>query len=53
MNGKKKAVINAKYRNEECFKWAIIASPHHKKIGHYPEKSASYNIMKIHSVEWD
>ena len=49
----KKAVINAKYRNEECFKWAVIAALHHKKIGYYPEKSASYSIMKIHSVEWD
>ena len=29
---KKKAVLNPKNNNEECFKWAVIAALHHKEI---------------------
>ena len=33
----KKAVINPKNKDEECFKWAVIAALHHKEIKHYPD----------------
>ena len=35
----KKAVINPKNeRDDECFKWAVIASLHHEEIDHHPER---------------
>ena len=34
----KKAVINPQNTDEECFKWAVIASLHHEKIDSHPER---------------
>ena len=34
----KKAVINPKNKDEECFKWAIVAALHHEEIGNNPER---------------
>ena len=34
----KKAVINPQNPDEECFKWAVIASLHHKEIDSHPER---------------
>ena len=34
----KKAVINPKNTDEECFKWAVIAALHHEEIGVHPER---------------
>ena len=34
----KKAVINPKNNDEECFKWANIASLHHEDIGRDPQR---------------
>ena len=34
----KKAIINPKNKDEECFKWAIIAALHHEEIGAHPER---------------
>ena len=34
----KKAVINSKNKDEECFKWALIEALHHKDIKHHPER---------------
>ena len=36
--GEKKAVINLKNKDEECFKWAVIAALHHEEIGVHPER---------------
>ena len=32
----KKAVINSQNKDEECFKWAVIAALHHEEIKHNP-----------------
>ena len=34
----KKAVINPKNKDEECFKWAVIEALHHEEIKHHPER---------------
>ena len=34
----KKAVINSKNNNEQCFKWAVIAALHHEEIKQNPER---------------
>ena len=34
----KKAMINPKNNNEECFKWAVIAALHHEEIKQNPER---------------
>ena len=34
----KKAVINLQNKDEECFKWAVIAALHHEDIKQNPEK---------------
>ena len=34
---KKKAVINPKNNNEQCFKWAVIAALHHEEIAKDPQ----------------
>ena len=34
----KKAVINPQNKDEECFKWAVIAALHHEEIKHNPER---------------
>lgn len=36
--GSKKAVINPVNEDEECFKWAVIASLHHTEIGRNPNR---------------
>ena len=35
----KKAVINPQNKDEECFKWAVIAALHHEDIKHHPERN--------------
>ena len=35
----KKAVINPQNKDEECFKWAVIAALHHEDIKHHPERT--------------
>ena len=35
---KKKAVINPKNNNEQCFKWAVIAALHHEEIAKDPQR---------------
>ena len=34
----KKAVINPKNEDEECFKWAVITALHHEDVGAHPER---------------
>ena len=34
----KEVVINPQKKEEECFKWAVIATLHHEEIKHYPER---------------
>ena len=34
----KKTVINLQNKDEECFKWAVIAALHHEEIEHHPER---------------
>ena len=34
----KKAVINLQNKDEECFKWVVIAVFHHKEIKDNPER---------------
>ena len=34
----KTAVINPKNKDEECFKWAVIAAIHHEEVGAHPER---------------
>ena len=34
----KKAVINRQNKDEECFKWAVIAALHHEDIKHHSER---------------
>ena len=34
----KKAVINPQNKNEECFKWSVIAALHHEDIRDHPER---------------
>ena len=34
----KKAVINRKNKDEECFKWAVIAALHHEEIERDPQR---------------
>ena len=34
----KKAVTNLQNTDEECFKWAVIATLHHEEIKHNPER---------------
>ena len=34
---KKKAIINPQNRDEECFKWGIIAAENYKEIGKEPQ----------------
>ena len=34
----KKVVINPQNKDEECFKWAVIAALHHEEIKHHPER---------------
>ena len=36
----KKAVINPQNKDEECFKWAVIAALHHEEIKHNPERTS-------------
>ena len=66
---KKKAVINPKNEDEECFKWGVIAPLHHEEIKHHPERiillkhyEDQYNwnglnfplaIQKIGKFEWN
>ena len=42
----KKAVINPQNKDEECFKWAVIAVLHHEDIKHHLER-----IILIRSYE--
>ena len=35
---RKKAVINPKNEDEECFKWAVIAALHYEEISDHPER---------------
>ena len=35
---KKKAVINPKNTDEECFKWAVLAALHHEEVDVHPER---------------
>ena len=34
----KKAVINPQKKDEECFKWVVIAALHHEEFKHHPER---------------
>ena len=42
----KKAVINPKNTDEECFKWAVIASLHHEEIGKNPQRITKLKLFK-------
>ena len=37
----KKAVINPQNKNEECFKWDVIAALHHEDIKQNPQRMRS------------
>ena len=43
---KKKAVINPKnIKDEECFKWAVIAALHHEEIDSHPERISKLKTL--------
>lgn len=42
----KKAIINPKNEDEECFKWSVIAALHHEEIGAHTER-----ISKLREFE--
>jgi len=42
----KKAVINPKNTDEECFKWAVIASLHHEEIGKNPQRITKLKLFE-------
>ena len=48
---KNKGTINPKYKNDECFAYAIIASLNHHKIDNYPER-ISKRIPYIGDYNW-
>ncbi|XP_057290793.1 uncharacterized protein LOC130613470 [Hydractinia symbiolongicarpus] len=48
----KKAVINPMNEDEECFKWAIIASQHHGDIGRNPNRISQMKPYVDH-YNWD
>ena len=47
----KKAVINPKNEDEQCFKWAVIAALHHKEINSHPERIT--NLTYYDRYNWD
>ena len=38
INYRKKATKNSKIKNEECFKYALLAALHHEEIHNNPER---------------
>ena len=45
----KKAVINLQNKNEECFKWAVIAALHHEDIKHH---SVSISLLRPYEKQY-
>ena len=48
----KKAVINPKNKDEECFKWAVIAALHHEEIDVHPERIAKLKPF-VERYNWE
>ena len=48
---KKKAIINSKSNDEECFKWAVIAALHHEDIKWNPERVSNLSLY-INQYNW-
>ena len=46
----KKAVINPKNKDEECFKWAVIEALHHEEIKHNPKR---ISLMRPHENQYN
>ena len=51
-------MINPQNKDEECFKWAVIAALHHEEIKDYPERIGplrscenQYNWKKMDKFE--
>ena len=49
----KKAVINPRNIDEECFKWAVITALHHEDIKHHPERIGLQSFMKTSRIGKD
>ena len=50
---KKRAVINPKNeKDEECFKWVVLAALHHEEIASHPEKIAKLEYYEDR-YKWD
>ena len=47
---KKKAIINPKSSDMECFKWAVIAAMKWEEVGNNPERVSKLKNMKENSI---
>ena len=47
----KKAIINPKNEDQECFKWAVIAAMRWKEIGKNPERITKLNRLE-NNFDW-
>ena len=43
-------MINPQNKDEECFKWAVIAALHHEEIKHNPER---ISLLKSYENQYD
>ena len=41
----KKAVINPKNKDQECFKWTVMAALHHKDVDVHPERVTKLQLF--------
>ena len=44
--------MNPQNRDEECFKWAVIAALHHEEIKHHPERISLLDPYK-NQYNWE
>ena len=44
--------MNPQNRDEECFKWAVIAALHHEEIKHHPERISVLDPYK-NQYNWE
>ena len=47
---KKKAAINPKNNDEQCFKWVVVAALHHEDIKHHPERISLLQHYKVQYI---
>ena len=49
----KKAAINVKNADDECFKYSIIIGLHHLEIGNHPEKLSNIHNFFSYKYNWE